>query len=191
MTKSKPEIAVSLIRPIDCSPNLLSAFRGLLLSHTDVKDEHLRQGFAGVEQLAIAIADQKKVVGTACLKYQNRQYHKYLFEQAGVPKMYNPDSLESAWVCVHPDFRGLGIWNKMHDLRSNYLGNRPYHATHRVNNSSVAERTERRDGYKQAGKDFSSVTSDHMLRLVVANHDDIYDPSKGLIYGARDQGRNS
>ncbi len=191
MTKSKPEIAVSLIRPIDCSPNLLRAFRGLLLSHTDLKEEYLRQGFAGVEQLAIAIADQTKVVGTACLKYQNRRYHKYLFEQAGVPKMYNPDSLESAWVCVHPDFRRLGIWNKMHKLRKTYLGDRPYHSTHRVENSSVVERTKQRGDYSQAGAHFKSNFGDYLLRLVVANHDDIYDPSKGLIYGARDQGRNS
>jgi GNAT superfamily N-acetyltransferase len=185
VTKSKPAITVRLIRPIDCSPKLLRALSKLLLTHTDVQEAHLRQGFAGVERVTVAIADQKALVGTACLKYQNSKYHKYLFKQAGVPQMYNPDSLESAWLCVHPEYRRLGIWNKMHVLRKTYLGNRPYHSTHRVENNQVVERTKQRGDYRQAGKHFQSINGDHMLRLVVANHDDVYDPSKGLVYGNR------
>ncbi|WP_025896978.1 hypothetical protein [Sneathiella glossodoripedis] len=183
MNNPKPEISVRLIRPIDCSAQLIDAYKTLLLAHTSVKDSHFRQGLAGVEQFVIAVADNAKLVGTACLKYQSRKYQQYLFKQAGVPEMYNPDSIESAWVCVHPDFRGMGIWNKMHEIRSSYLGNRPYHATHRVENHPVSKRTERRDGYRQAGKDFNSVTSEYKLRLVVANHDLVYDPVKKLIYG--------
>lgn len=185
MTTNTSDISIFLIRPIDCSAKILNAIRDLLLSQANVPHKYFQQGLFGAEQFVVAISKEKTLVATACLKYQHTTYHKYLFTQAGVPQMYNPDSLESAWVCVHPDFRGQGIWNRMHDMRASYLGNRPYHSTHRVSNDIVVKRTERRDGYIQAGQDFQSVTSEHELRLVVANHDPVYNPETCIIYGAR------
>lgn len=185
MNVDKSKISVSLIKPIDCSTRLLDAIQELLLSHTTIREPHFYQGLLGVERFVVAVYDKKTLAATACLKFQHKEYHRYLFAKAGVPQMYNPDSLESAWVCVDPSFRALGIWNKMHNMRADYMGNRPFHATHRVNNDVVAKRSERRDDYVQAGHDFKSVTSDHMLRLLVANHAPVYNPEIRIIYGAQ------
>lgn len=186
MSDQKSQVRVLIRRPIDCTPKMIRAFKNLLLSHTDISNEMFVTGLGASERLFFGVIDDK-LAGVSCLKYQKAKYHRYLFEQAGVPEMYNPDSVEAGWACVSPNFRGHGVWSRMHDLRMEYIGNRPMHGTHRVTNDLISQPLSRKGDYVQAGSDFKSFSTPHPLRLVVRNHDPIYDPSKGLVYGNRVQ----
>ncbi len=130
------------------------------------------------EMLFFTQTEDKVIVGVGAVRYANAAYHKHLFQQAGVPEMYNPHSIESCWIAVRPDYRRQGVWNNNRECRMQYLGNRPCHSVRRVDNKKIVGDPE----YRQAGSNFYAKTSEDELRLMVSNHDPVYNPSKRLRY---------
>ncbi|MBL4907693.1 MAG: hypothetical protein JKX94_09610 [Sneathiella sp.] len=168
------------LRPIDCSPNHIKQFINIILDGGEVPIENLKRGIPTAEMLFFT-GTPGKLMGVSAVRYPNAKYSKHLFEHAGVPQMYNPLSVEVCWLCVLPEYRGKGVWGNNRKVRLDYLGNRPYHAIHRVENEEVGEPIKSLN-YNQAGSDFHSDLSDDKLRLIVHNHDPVLDKSKRLQY---------
>lgn len=168
------------VRPIDCLTKHLSLFTNIVLAGGEVPIENLRRGILSAEMLLFS-GVPGKTMGVNALRYTNSAYHKHLFERAGVAQMYNPHSAESCWLCVLPEYRGMGVWKDMIRSRQNYLGNRPSHAVRRADNRYVNDPS-RLGEYTQVGEEFYSDTSDDKLMLLVNNHDRVLDKSKRLQY---------
>lgn len=167
-------------RPIDCTPKQLNQFAELVMAGGEVPIENLKRGIPTSEILFFS-GIPGKLMGVSAARFANVTYHKHLFERAGVPEMYNPFSVEICWLYVLPEFRGKGVWSHNRKMRMEYLGNRPYHAIHRIMNEKISEPVKSK-GYDQAGQDFFSDTSKDKLRLIVNNHDPVLDKSKRLQY---------
>ncbi|WP_169566279.1 hypothetical protein [Sneathiella limimaris] len=179
MGDQNTKIEAAMERPINCSNQLLNRFASIVLASGEVPRANLQSGIPKAEMLFFMLADGA-VVGASAVRYQEKNYHRHLFERAGVPEMYNPYSVEVCWLSILPEYRNLGGWNLMHKLRKSYLGNRPHHAITRVENKKVSDLSPY--GYERAGKPFYPATDKNLIQLAVANHDPIYDPSKRLIY---------
>lgn len=177
----KPEgLKTKCLRPIDCPPKFIKQFFDIVLSGGEVPIANLQRGVLQSEMLFFT-GVPGTLMGVSAIRFPNAAYHKHLFEKAGVPEMYNPYSVEICWLSVLPEYRGKGIWGNNRKTRLDYLGNRPYHAIHRVENDLVGEPIKQLD-YNQAGADFFSDTSDDKLRLIVHNHAPVLDKSKRLQY---------
>ena len=180
MADSEKTAKAVMERPINCSAKILNRFIEVVMASGEVPLANLQKGVPSAEMLFFMMVDNE-IVGVSAARYQNRPFHKHLFEKAGVPKMYNPHSVEICWLSILPEFRAYGGWTAMFNLRRKYLGNRPCHAITRVENVRVADLS--RYGYHQVGEPFYPDTGDDLIRLMVANHDPVFDPEKRLIYG--------
>jgi len=180
LSDQKPDVKTILRRPIDCAPKLLQNFIDIVLIGGEVPVANLRRGVPSADMLFFAVLE-KQIIGVSCLRYPNANFHKHLFEKAGVPEMYNPLSLEACWLCVKPEYRGVGAWSSIFKARTEYTEGRPTHALHRADNKLVSDPVKNM-GYSQAGIDFYADTSDDKLCLIVKNHDPVFDPSKKMKY---------
>ena len=179
MSEDTQKIESLIIRPIDCSKQLIERFAELVTGGDEVPLDNLQRGLPSSEVLIITrLKETEKIVGVGALRFAQAAYHKHLFANAGVSEMYNPYSVESCWVAVDPEYRGKGVWRSNRNARLSYLGNRPCHSTRRVDNKLVGGDRE----WSQAGKNFYSQTSEDELRLLVYNHDPVFDKSKRLQY---------
>lgn len=165
-------------RPIDCTSAVLNRFVDIVLEAGEVPLANLKRGVPMAEMLFFAIDEDRNAIGVGAVRYSNSGYHRYLFEQAGVPEMYNPHSVESCWLAVRPEFRGKGVWNGLRKSRLDFLGNRPCHSIRRVENKLTGGHQE----WTMAGQEFYSETSPDKLKLLVYNHDPVFDPVKKLNY---------
>ncbi len=179
MKEQAPELRSIMRRPIDCSPKLLNKFAEVVLANGEVPLANLRRGIPSAEMLFFTLLENK-VVAVSCVRFQNAEFHKHLFERAGVPKMYNPHSVEVCWLSVLPEYQGIGAWSAIYGIRRNYMKDRPGHAITRVENERVADLS--RYGYEQVGEPFYPATGKDLIRLIVTNHDTIFDPAKKLRY---------
>ncbi len=179
MSEVKPEIRVVMRRPIDCTPDMLNTFGKIVLSNGEVPIANLKRGIPRSDMLFYCIKD-KTVVGVSAVRYQNKVYHKHLFEQAGVPEMYNPHSLEWCWLSVLPEHQGGGVWKQIHAAREDYMADRPCHGITRAENDRMND--DKKFGFEYIGEPFKAETSDDMIRLAVSNHDQVYNPEKKLRY---------
>jgi GNAT superfamily N-acetyltransferase len=168
-----------LKRPIDCTGELLEAFIKLVMQSEEVPINNLTRGVLQAEMLFFTVDKKKAIAGVSAIRFQNALYHQHLFEQAGVPEMYNPYSVESCWLSVKPEFRGQGVWKSNRKVRLSYLDNRPCHVIRRVENAYLDMS---KSIYEKAGDDFYSKTSDDKLMLLVYNHDPVFDDTKRLRY---------
>ncbi|MBE7636257.1 hypothetical protein GUA87_05335 [Sneathiella sp. P13V-1] len=171
------------IRPIDCPPGLMRAFIAMVAKGGEVPIENLQRGVPMADMLLFTINDDKKLMGVSALRHPNSNYHKHLFELAGVPEMYNPDSLEACWLYIDPDYRGLNVWKNNSMKRMEYLGNRPVHGIMRVENKLLRKPLDNHKAFAQVGDTFTPEMSDYEVILAAANHDPVYDPTKRLYYG--------
>jgi hypothetical protein len=62
-----------------------------------------------------------------------------------------------------------------------YLANRPYHSVRRAANTAIIN-PEKEEEYRQAGTDFISYVSPEPVKLMVANHDPVFNPKKQMLY---------
>jgi hypothetical protein len=169
------------LHPTDCSTKMINEFAKMVLTGGEVPKKNLQLGIPRADRLFFTLVD-KKLVGVSALRHAQIIYHKHLFERAGISEMYNPDSLESCWLFIDPDYRGhKGIWPEVQQAQVNYLGNRPSHGIYRVENDLLKPNVDK-IGYRPVGKDFQTPQSDFVIRLVVRNHDPVYNPRKRLIY---------
>ncbi len=171
------------IRPIDCSPGLLRAFISMVAKGAEVPIENLQRGVPMADILLFTVDDDKQLMGVSALRHANSNYHKHLFELAGVPEMYNPDSLEACWLYVDPAYRGRNVWKSNSMKRMEYLGNRPVHGIMRVENKLLREPLKNHKAFTQVGNTFTPEMSEFEVKLAVANHDPVYNPEKRLYYG--------
>lgn len=179
MTEEKLNFRAIMRRPIDCSPEMLNAFAKVVLKNGEVPIENLKRGIPTAEMLFFSTLG-RTLVGVSCIRYQRAEFHKHLFEKAGVPEMYNPYSVELCWLSVLPEYQGKGAWSSIYNIRRKYMVDRAGHGITRVANERVADVS--RYGYHQVGEPFIPDTSDDLIRLVATNHDPVYDPSKKLRY---------
>ena len=168
-------------RPIDCESKLINRFINIVAKGGEVPRANLLRGVPAAERLFFTVTGDGDIAGVGAIRFQNANYHRHLFEQAGAPHMYNPDSSEFCWVYVKPEFRGQGAGQSNLSARFEYIGNRPCHCIRRIDNKLVHDDRD----WVQAGVNFNSATSTDDLKLLVRNHDEIYDENKGLIYGPR------
>lgn len=173
------ELKTIAMRPIDCNAELINRFIDIVARGGEVPRANLTRGVPSAEMLFFTTMGKGRIAGVGAIRYSNANYHKHLFEQAGVPQMYNPDSSEFCWVYVQPEFRGQGAGQSNRSARVGYIGNRPCHGVRRVGNKLLQHDR----GWTQAGRNFYSATSTDELKLVVSRHDEIYDDRKGLLYG--------
>ncbi|MCG8493284.1 MAG: hypothetical protein MI743_16810 [Sneathiellales bacterium] len=179
MTARKIETVA--IRPIDCPASSLKIFMDMVLAGGEVPKINLQRGIPMAEMLFFT-GIPGKIMGVGAVRFANSGHHKLLFEKAGVPQMYNPDSVEICWAYVDPEYRGTGVMSSAREARLAYLRNRPVHAVHRAGNDLVKPLISP-GGFHQAGSDFMDSEDKNLIRLVVRNHDPVYDPEKGLVYG--------
>ncbi len=163
-----------------CRSHLIKAYINLVATHGDVPRENLSPGILMSEQLFFT-HDDGRIVGVCALRHSNEGYHKYLFEGASVPQMYNPDSIETCWLCIHPDYRDKGVWKELRINQLGYLGDRPSHGVIRADNEYVNKSIHKSE-HLPVGIDFTTPKIDHKLRLIVRNHDPVYDSEKQFIY---------
>ncbi len=180
MSEGTKDIRTKWLRPIDCSPAFINQFVETVMQGGEVPIGNLRRGIPMAEMLFFT-GIPGSLMGVSAIRHINEDYHKHLFERAGVPEMYNPLSVEVCWLSVLSEYRGRGVWNNNQAARLTYLGNRPYHAIHRVDNNLISNPM-RKTVYVQAGSDFYSQTSDDKLRLFVNNHDPVWDKTKRIQY---------
>lgn len=166
-------------RPVNSTARQLAAFISIVHESGEVPIENLKRGVAMAEMLFFTVTEKNAIAGVSAIRFQNRVYHKHLFEKAGVPEMFNPHSVESCWLSIRPDYRGNGVWKRNRQARLDYLGNRPCHVVRRADNKFLDNK---KSIYWQAGHDFYSDTSDDKLMLLVYNHDEDLDKNKRLKY---------
>ncbi|WP_025896980.1 hypothetical protein [Sneathiella glossodoripedis] len=179
MSEENEKFHASMFRPIDCSDKTLNAFAKIVLANGEVPAENLQRGIPTAEMLFFCSIG-RKLVGVSCARFQNTSFHKLLFDRAGVPQMYNPFSVEICWLSVLPKYQGKGAWSAIYEIRRKYLKDRPAHGITRVENKRVADVA--RYGYQQVGEPFKLDNEDHFIRLVVKDHDPVFNPSKRLRY---------
>lgn len=179
MSDSKPKVQTFMRRPIDCTPEMLNEFAKVVLASGEVPIENLQRGIPAAEMLFFSVVDNK-IIGVSCARHQNALFHRHIFERAGVPQMYNPHSLEMCWLSVLPEYRGMGAWSGIFKIRQKFMQYRPGHAITRVENERVADLE--RYGYFEVGEHFHIDTSDDLIRLVVKDHDPVFDPKKKMKY---------
>ena len=97
--------------------------------------------------------------------------------------MCNPDSVEACWIYVAPEHRGKGVYQNQMEYRMKYLKNRPAHSLQRGSNKAIFAATGSKDIVRQVGQEFTLPKEDHKIRLMVQNHDLVYDPDKQFWYG--------
>lgn len=182
MAKKPVKLTTIAARPIDCTPGMVSRFFEMVMAGGEVPIENLQRGVPMSERLFFTGAGDT-IMGVTAIRYPQQAYHRSLFKQAGVPQMFNPDSIEVVWLYVDPKYRGLGVWKHARDFRLDFMAGRPSHAIHRVENDLVSPLIEKRTDYIQAGAHFKSPSDDHMLKLVVRNHDAVYDKTRKFNYG--------
>lgn len=169
-------------RPIDCEESHINIFINMVDKSHEVPLANLMRGVPMAEMLFFTVNEEKLIVGVSAIRFPNQAYHKHLFNQAGVPEMYNPYSVESCWLSVRERYRGKGVWSSNRQARLDYLGDRPCHVVRRADNKNL---NMSKSIYAQAGTDFYSDTSEDKLMLLTYNHDPVCDPDKRLIYGLR------
>jgi hypothetical protein len=167
-------------RPIDCSPDMITAFMETVLENGEVPKGNLERGIPAAEMLFFSVLGNT-LVGVSAVRYTQFNFHRHLFIKAGVPEMFNPYSAEACWLSVLKEYRGIGAWSEIFKIRREYLKDRPAHAIHRAGNDLVADPAKNM-GYLQVGSDFIPETAGHPVRLIVSNHDPVFDPNKRLIY---------
>lgn len=178
MPDQGPEVISTMARrPIDCPQKLLNGFINVVLLSGEVPLSNLKNGVPKAEMLFFA-GTIKKIMGVTAVRYAQKSYHKYLFEQAGVPEMFNPAAVEVCWLSVNPQYRGRGIRRKLQTVSDEYLGNRPTFGVVRQANT-VTETTDA----NQIGHAFKAPDKDHLITLIARNHDPVYDPEKKFHYG--------
>lgn len=182
MAKQPLKLNTIAVRPINCTPGMLNRFFEMVLAGGEVPIENLRRGVPMAERLFFTGAGNE-IMGVSAIRYPQQRYHQNLFKLAGVPQMFNPDSVEVVWLYVDPKYRGYGVWKNARDFRLDFMGKRPSHGIHRVENDLVSPLVEKKSDYVQAGEHFKSPSDDHMIKLVVRNHDDVYDKTKKFYYG--------
>ncbi len=173
------EFRAIMRRPIDCSNKMLSAFANVVLANGEVPPENLQRGIPTAEMLFFCSVGNK-LAGVSCARFQNADFHKLLFERAGVIHMYNPFSVELCWLSVLPEFQDKGAWSAIYNIRRQYMRDRPGHGITRIENKRVADLS--KYGYHQTGEPFKLDGEEHKIRLVTKNHDPVFDPSKRLRY---------
>lgn len=171
-------LKTTALRPVDCSEAMIDRFIELVMLDGELPIENLRRGVPASEILFFS-GTEDTVMGVSAIRFANRAYHKHLFEKAGAPEMFNPWSVESCWLYILPEYRGKGIWSSNRAARLAYLGNRPCHSVARVGNTHFDPK---KSIYTLAGEYFYADTSDDQLRLLVYNHDPVFDKSKRLRY---------
>lgn len=172
------KISTMARRPIDCPPRILKGFIDTVMLSGEVPRANLTRGVPMAEMLFFA-AQGKSVVGVTAVRSAQKAYHKYVFAQAGIPEMFNPDAVEAVWLSVDPKFRKMGVWNHLKVIRDDYLGNRPSFGVRRLANKPIDLKSDLRP----VGKPFKASDKDHLVTVVVRNHDPVYDPGKRLYYG--------
>lgn len=178
-------IETRMHHPVDCTKKMIDAFIRMALAGGEVPIKNLEFGVPRADRLFFTLVD-KKLAAVGALRRAQTIYHKHLFERAGVPEMYNPDSLETCWLFVSPAFRGSkGIWPAVQQAQLDYLGNRPSHGIYRAENNLLSPNIDK-TGYLQIGRDFETPQSNFVVRLVARNHDPLYNPKKRLVYGLTD-----
>jgi hypothetical protein len=182
MADKKSKIFTIAARPIDCTKFMLKTFYAMVMAGGEVLPGNLQHGIPTAERLFFT-GEGETIMGVGAIRHSQTAYHKNLFDQAGVPEMFNPDSIEICWLYVDPKYRDLGIWKNARDFRLDFMGSRPSHGIHRVENDLISPRVDKKTDYVQAGKPFDSPNADHKIKLIVRNHDPVYDPSKKFYYG--------
>lgn len=175
------EITTRAIRPVDYTKETITQIIDMVMMGGEVPRNNLERGVPAAEMLFVTTTAENLVIGFGAIRFANTNYHKHLFKAAGVPQMYNPYSVESCWAYVKPEYRGRGVWQNNRAAKLKHLGNRPCHSIRRIGNKLPADNNE----FSQAGKNFYSETSSDEIRLLVYNHDPVFDPEKGLIYGPK------
>lgn len=173
----KQDILAVSKRPIDCSPYMLKQFVRLVMMSGEVPRVNVERGILMAEMLFFA-GIENKVLGVKAVRYTQKAYHKYLFKQAGIPQMFNPDAVEVCWLSVDPEYRKLGVWKHLRTLRQKYVGSRPTFGVVRHENEVITDSTDA----DRVGKPFRSVDDKNWITLIARNHDTIYDPEKKFIY---------
>jgi hypothetical protein len=176
--KNQNEVWAMARRPIDCPPKMLVGFGKTVLLSGEVPIENLQRGVPMAEMLFFAGAG-KTIMGVTAVRYVQKIYHKHVFEQAGIPEMFNPDAVEAVWLSVNPEYRGMGIWNKLKVIRDAYVGDRPSFGVRRLANKPIDLKSDLRP----VGTPFKASDKDHLVTIVARNHDPVYDPKKKLYYG--------
>lgn len=179
MSDQKIEIKSVMRRPIDCTPKILEAFGKTVLANGEVPIANLKRGIPRADMLFFCVVEGN-IIGVSCVRYQNRGYHKHLFEQAGAPEMYNPHSLEWCWLSVLPAYQSKGAWSAMQKMRQDYMRDRPGHAIVRLENDRITG--DDIYGFQQVGEPFKIEKEEHLIRLGASNHDPVFDPAKRLHY---------
>ena len=174
------ELKTVIRRPQDCSKALTERFIATVLSGGETNEKTLRFGIPYTEVLLFTGTDND-LMGVSALKFPRQTFLEHLYSEAGVSKMYNPFSIESCWLSVLPKYRGQGVWQSLRTTRMQYLANRPCHSVKRVSNPYVNNMS-KDTYYQQAGKDFYSDILDETVKLMVANHDEEFDPKKQFLY---------
>ncbi len=167
-------------RPQDCRKELLEQVVKIVCSGGEMNEKFVRGGLPYAEALVLTGSDDK-LIGVSVLKHPRQSYLKHLYTKAGVLQMFNPYSIESCWIAVLPEYRGQGVWSHNKKEKMAYLANRPYHSVRRVANTMI-NNPEKEEEYQQAGQDFISYVSPEPVRLMVANHDPIFNPKKKMLY---------
>ncbi|WP_169542860.1 hypothetical protein [Sneathiella aquimaris] len=172
------KIRTLCVRPVNAPEKALDAFAKIVLASGEVPLANLKRGLPMSEMLFLTIDETSHILGVGAVRFAQEAYHRHLFERAGAIEMYNPYSVESCWVAVRPEFRGMGVWGNNRKARLAFLGNRPCHSIRRADNKLTGGNRE----WDQAGDDFYATTSKDKLRLLVYNHEPVFDPKKRLQY---------
>lgn len=183
MVVKEPIVLRTIIRrPIDCSKQMIDAFFKIVMDGGQVPFENLRLGVQRAEVLFFS-GNGTTIMGVGAVRFQQKIFHKHLFEQAGVPEMFNPDSIEVCWISVGSEYRGKGIYKNQLECRTKYLKNRPSHSLQRINNNAIISATGNKGIIYQAGHEFKLPGDSHSVMLMVQNHDPVYNPDKQFWYG--------
>lgn len=180
MTEKEHTLQTFIRRPQDCSKKMKSLFIQIATAGGEADAYRVKNSLAYTEALFF-IGIGTNIIGVSALLRPRLDYLKHLFENAGVPQMCNPYSVESCWLSVLQEHRGKGIWRHARAAKLEYMGNRPFHSVRRVDNTNVSN-LQKENEYTVAGTEFYSHISKDKLRLMVANHDPVYDPKKTLVY---------
>jgi len=180
VTENIENLRTIVLRPQDCSEKMKEKFVQLVAAGGEAEEHRVRYSLPYSEVL-IFTGFGNTIIGVGALLRPKTSYIQHLFECAGEPQMSNPYSIESCWLSVSEAYRGKGVWRHNNSAKLDYIGDRPYHTIRRVANKSVADLSKEQE-YVHVGKDFFSPISKHKLRLMAANHDPVFDPSKKLRY---------
>lgn len=158
------EFQIKIIKPDDCSSELLEVFYDIVLSGKQIPEKFIAGGLKRSDFLAYCLSNDK-IVGVASIKNPTDNYRTSVFTKAKVPHLADKYDLEIGYAVTLEQHRGNGISPKLINSLINHCSLNSFYAT--TKNDSMRKILDKLS-FEKAGSDYENDNKE-ILSLYIFN----------------------